>query len=408
MSSPPLSLADEAYVLLRHRLTRCEIQPGSRFTAREAADHLGLGLTPVREALMQLDRERLVVTVPRRGYLATPLTATTVGNVLATWHIVEPQVAALAARGAGSGAPPAEPAPLDVPAADPADPGAAAAEARSRQRLALAARTGNALLGDVVRFLDGQLLRLDVRAVARLGPAAAAGTGTRQLTALLDRLVDPDPGPATTPGRPSPAARAYCRVRADIVRGTLAPGTRLTERTLSARLGVGLTPVREALHRLDHERLVATVPRRGYVVTRISARDVADAAELWSMLVTDMLQLAVRHATPEQAEAVVAAVRAPSSEDDDPGLVVGRSAGWRLMAQATGNDVLAAVFELLDGILARSIAEQLAADPTPVAVTAQKWTELFARRDAGFARELAAGYIAWVSTRALGAAAQEA
>ena len=81
-TGPPLSLADEAYVELRRRLTRCEIAPGTAFTARAVAADLGLGLTPVREALLQLGRERLVDTVPRRGYVAAPLTPARVDDIL--------------------------------------------------------------------------------------------------------------------------------------------------------------------------------------------------------------------------------------------------------------------------------------------------------------------------------------
>lgn len=49
-------------------------------------------------------------------------------------------------------------------------------------------------------------------------------------------------------------------LRERIVDGRLAPGLRITERQLAADMGIGLTPVRQALARLDGENLVRTLP----------------------------------------------------------------------------------------------------------------------------------------------------
>src|SRR5258705_6236860 len=50
--------------------------------------------------------------------------------------------------------------------------------------------------------------------------------------------------------------RAYQALRQQIAAGGLVPGERVTERGLAARLGVSATPVREALRRLEQERLI--------------------------------------------------------------------------------------------------------------------------------------------------------
>jgi DNA-binding GntR family transcriptional regulator len=57
--------------------------------------------------------------------------------------------------------------------------------------------------------------------------------------------------------------RAYQKLRDLIVRGRLAPGTRIIETEIAARLGVSRTPVRSALQRLQQE---------GYIVTPDSGR----------------------------------------------------------------------------------------------------------------------------------------
>lgn len=69
---------------------------------------------------------------------------------------------------------------------------------------------------------------------------------------------------------------ALAVLRSAIVRGELAPGTRLVEWELAERLGVSRGPVRDALVRLEQERLVANYPRRGTFVLGVSADDVRE------------------------------------------------------------------------------------------------------------------------------------
>lgn len=70
--------------------------------------------------------------------------------------------------------------------------------------------------------------------------------------------------------------RAYQRLRAEILRGDLAPGERLRAADLEERFGLGLTPIREALVRLDTEGLVLTESNRGARVRPTSAAEFAD------------------------------------------------------------------------------------------------------------------------------------
>lgn len=72
--------------------------------------------------------------------------------------------------------------------------------------------------------------------------------------------------------------QVYALLREAIVAAEFEPGRRLSENELAARIGVSRTPVREALIRLEDERLVAIVPQLGTFVTLISPGAVADAA----------------------------------------------------------------------------------------------------------------------------------
>ncbi|MCD5311018.1 GntR family transcriptional regulator [Kineosporia babensis] len=67
----PASLADQAYLALRDQLIMLQIQPGDPIDDVQVAKTLGVGRTPVREALKRLEGDRLVISYPRRGTFAT-------------------------------------------------------------------------------------------------------------------------------------------------------------------------------------------------------------------------------------------------------------------------------------------------------------------------------------------------
>ena len=84
--------------------------------------------------------------------------------------------------------------------------------------------------------------------------------------------------PETAPA-PSQAFSAYRRIRQDILRGVIAPGTKLHIGHLCDRLDVRLTPVREALNRLASEGLLVHTEQRGFRVAALSLDDLADLTE---------------------------------------------------------------------------------------------------------------------------------
>ncbi|SNT32343.1 transcriptional regulator, GntR family [Noviherbaspirillum humi] len=73
-------------------------------------------------------------------------------------------------------------------------------------------------------------------------------------------------------------------VLALILRGELAPGDRITEPMVAARLGVSRVPVREALRDLESTGLVESRKHAGVFVRQLSARETADLYELRSVL----------------------------------------------------------------------------------------------------------------------------
>lgn len=63
-----------------------------------------------------------------------------------------------------------------------------------------------------------------------------------------------------------------------ILRGELKAGDRLVERSIAEKLNISRTPVREALFRLESQRFVSTVPRKGVVVNEISKDEILGGA----------------------------------------------------------------------------------------------------------------------------------
>src|SRR6476646_4471962 len=71
----------------------------------------------------------------------------------------------------------------------------------------------------------------------------------------------------------------------------LAPGSVVNERELMGRLGLGRTPVREALRDLAREQLVDVFPRRGMFVSGVDVGDIAGLSEVRQVLETEAARL---------------------------------------------------------------------------------------------------------------------
>lgn len=97
LAEPP-SLADQAYQTIRDRLVKLEIRPGAPINEDQLSASLGLGRTPVREALKRLELERLVIAFPRRGTFATDVNITDLTHLFEVRQVLEPAGAAVAAR----------------------------------------------------------------------------------------------------------------------------------------------------------------------------------------------------------------------------------------------------------------------------------------------------------------------
>ncbi|MCO5089806.1 GntR family transcriptional regulator [Bosea sp. (in: a-proteobacteria)] len=93
-----LSLAEEAYALLTDEIVGLAIPPGSLVSEWMLSEKLGIGRTPIREALKLLARDYLVTLLPKRGVLVSSIDAHQMMHVLETRRCLEPTRYARAAR----------------------------------------------------------------------------------------------------------------------------------------------------------------------------------------------------------------------------------------------------------------------------------------------------------------------
>lgn len=106
------------------------------------------------------------------------------------------------------------------------------------------------------------------------------------------------------------ARNAYEEVKRRIIDGRMPPGYPVLESELAKDLGISRTPLREALARLRHEDLVASIPRKGIFVSSLSPDDMQEIGDMLEALEGMAVKLAAEHATPEDIRRLEKAMRA--------------------------------------------------------------------------------------------------
>ena len=142
------------------------------------------------------------------------------------------------------------------------------------------------------------------------------------------------------------AERAYVAIRRLIVTLELGPGSVINERELVEQLGIGRTPVREALRRLAQEGLVEVYPRRGMFVTDVDVRNLALISEVRAALEPEAARLAAERATDaERAELQELLDALDAGASDDQALMALDERIHRAVYRCARNDLLEATLE---------------------------------------------------------------
>lgn len=86
-----------AYTRLRNLIVQLELAPGDVLREDDLREQLGLGRTPIREALQRLQREHFVTVLPRRGMYVSGIDVSELSMLFETRAVLEPYAARLAA-----------------------------------------------------------------------------------------------------------------------------------------------------------------------------------------------------------------------------------------------------------------------------------------------------------------------
>ncbi|WP_418953500.1 GntR family transcriptional regulator [Zeimonas sediminis] len=181
------------------------------------------------------------------------------------------------------------------------------------------------------------------RTAARPAPAGAA-------PADLDLLSSGFARPRTL------TDEAYERLEELIVTLQLPPGAAISEATLSERLGIGRTPIREALQRLARERLIVILPQRGNLVSQIDVKSQLRLLETRREVERLIARCAARRATPAEmqrfAEIAEGFDRA-ADENDETSFVRLDKEFNDLCLKAARNEFAAGAMSLMHGLSRR-------------------------------------------------------
>ncbi|HEY0185355.1 MAG TPA: GntR family transcriptional regulator [Rhodopila sp.] len=150
--------------------------------------------------------------------------------------------------------------------------------------------------------------------------------------------------------------KAYRALEEDIVTLRIPPGTVVSEAILSRRLGVGRTPVREALQRLAREWLVVIMPRRGIVVSEIDPVRQLRVLEARREIERFLARSGARRSSAEQRERfrmIAAGMDAAATQADDIAFMRLDREFNLLVLDAAGNEFAAAAMSLMNGLSRR-------------------------------------------------------
>jgi DNA-binding GntR family transcriptional regulator len=163
------------------------------------------------------------------------------------------------------------------------------------------------------------------------------------------------------------AKAVYVETRSRILKGTLAPGLAVNQEALAADLGVSITPLREALRRLEMEGLIRLEAHRTIVITPLTSQELNEIYVIRMELDPLAAGLAAANASESQLEVIGQLAR--QAAVCDPVLQLERNRGFHRAVYASSQN--GALISILDQLWDRTdryrlilIREELVEGPT--------------------------------------------
>ena len=185
---------------------------------------------------------------------------------------------------------------------------------------------------------------------------------------------------------------AYQVLRREIVSGELQPGQALRDADLTVRLGVGRTPLREALMLLAEEGLVTAYHRQGTYVTDVTLRDLQQAMEMRLALDVLAARLCIARAADRDLQGLAQQVRQTAPGD----VLAFDEATHTAIVRLTQNQLLITSWTRVYTVCARIKALSFSAHQAPEVIQAdlQRIVDAIASRDLRAATEAITDHLA--------------
>lgn len=154
---------------------------------------------------------------------------------------------------------------------------------------------------------------------------------------------------------------AYERIEQLIVTLVYLPGDEISESGVCSRLNLGRTPVREAILRLRHARLIEPGPGRSHIVTRLDYQESLQISEVARLLNTLMVERAAQLRTQLEARrfAAIAKLFPQYAEAGDvEGYLHAHAAMYAQIAESGRQDVAARAMGPLTALARRLVVVQ--------------------------------------------------
>jgi DNA-binding GntR family transcriptional regulator len=148
--------------------------------------------------------------------------------------------------------------------------------------------------------------------------------------------------------------RVYQILRDWLITAKLVPGEFISEQDLAIQCRTSRTPVREACTRLMQDKWLSRIPRKGFLVTPISVRDIIDMYEYRKLLECFAAEKVAKTATCEQVEelrSIVAPERTAHAELID--ILRANTEFHRQLSQLAGNQRVSSQLNLTLGYVSR-------------------------------------------------------
>jgi DNA-binding GntR family transcriptional regulator len=143
------------------------------------------------------------------------------------------------------------------------------------------------------------------------------------------------------------SARAYAEIRRMITRLELAPGAVVREEALQHKLGIGRTPIREALQRLARDQFVTVMPRRGMLVSSIDVSELSLLFETRAVMEPYAARLGCMRGTNADWDEMQRVIDASAGADGDEALLEVDRRCHEIIWNAAGNRFLTDTLDVL-------------------------------------------------------------